>query len=94
MSAVALFLHRAPPSQMEGGKALVAWLLAQGRPSAPGAARAVLLREAPVLAAPQVVLALCLQGEHPTHSRDRQAAVELHGAELIKVGGEGRGGRD
>jgi hypothetical protein len=75
VDAVAGFLRRAAPSQLERSRPLARWLLrCAGSPH--GAVRGALLRHAALLAEPHTVLALCHEGEHPTHSKDRQALAE------------------
>lgn len=84
VDAVAVFLQRSAQGQLEHGRALVQWLLrAAGSSSAP--VRAAVLRRAPVLAEPQVVLALCHEGAHPIHSKDREAAVEALEAQMLQA---------
>lgn len=75
VDAVAAFLQRSAQGQLEHSRGLVQWLLrAAASPAAP--VRSAVLRCAPLFAEPQVVLALCHEGAHPIHTKDREAAVE------------------
>ena len=39
----------------------------------------------------QVVLALCHEGEHPIHTKDREAMVEAYEAQARRLGLQGQG---
>ena len=81
VDAVAAFLQRAAPGQLEHSRPLVEWLM--GRASSQQAAvRAAVLRRATLLAEPQVILTLCHKGAHPIHTRDREAVVEGYEAQV------------
>jgi hypothetical protein len=78
--AVAAFLMRAPPGQMERSRSLARWLLGAASSRAP-AVRAVVMRRAAVLAEPAVIMALHHDGPHPIHTIDREQTAERHECE-------------
>ncbi|KAL4421833.1 hypothetical protein ABPG77_001622 [Micractinium sp. CCAP 211/92] len=75
VGAVASFLQRAAQSQLEHAKPLVQWLVRKAA-SQQVAVRNAVLRRAALFAEPQVILTLCHDGEHPIHTKDREALVE------------------
>jgi hypothetical protein len=80
LEAVAGFLQCSTQGQLEHSKPLVQWLLRQAA-SPDGAVRGAVLRRAALFAEPQVILAMCHEGEHPIHTRVREAMVESYEAQ-------------
>ena len=81
VDAVAAFLQRAAPGQLELSRPLAEWLMGRAC-SRQAAVRAAVLRRAALLAEPQVILTLCHEGAHPIHTRDREAVVEGYEAQV------------
>ncbi|PSC70468.1 serine threonine-kinase ATR isoform X1 [Micractinium conductrix] len=84
VDAVALFLQRSAQGQLEHARPLVRWLLRKAR-SQQAALRGAVLRRAGLFAEPQVILALCHEGEHPIHTKDREVAVEGHEGQMLQA---------
>lgn len=75
VDVVSLYLEDAPVSDLEQSKRIAQWLIAQSGCS-DGAVRAAVLRHAPLLATPQVMLTLHHDSAHPTHPRERRSAAD------------------
>ncbi|KAI3426356.1 hypothetical protein D9Q98_008728 [Chlorella vulgaris] len=84
LEAVAGFLQCSTQGQLEHSKPLVQWLLRQAA-SPDGAVRGAVLRRAALFAEPQVILAMCHEGEHPIHTRLREAMVESYEAQMLQA---------
>ena len=84
LAAMACFVRHGLLGQMEHSRPLAEWVLQQCSSKA-APVRCAMLRSAGLLTEPQFVLALCHEGTHPVHSKEREAAVERHECEVLKA---------
>jgi len=79
---VSIYLECAPVSDVEQSKCVAQWLITQSG-STDAAVRAAVLRQAPLLATPQLLLTLHYDGAHPLHARERRSAADKIEQEVI-----------
>lgn len=82
VDVVSIYLEYAPLSDAEQSKRIAQWLITQSG-SRDAAVRAAVLRKAPLLATPQLLLTFHYDGAHPMHARERRSAADKIEQEVI-----------